>query len=89
MNVNDFEEPFGDKYPTGVWGEFKNEISSNISDVVVALASFHGDFTVMRYLLFHIYVQSSLANGSYCVQVNQSSLTAQDFSLTMVDILLF
>jgi hypothetical protein len=89
MNVNTFEEQFGDEYPTGVWGEFMEEISSNISDVVVALASFHGDLTVMRYLLFHIYVQSSLANGSYGVQVNQNSLHAQDFSLTMVDVLLF
>ncbi|EES15501.2 hypothetical protein SORBI_3008G003100, partial [Sorghum bicolor] len=37
------EEQFGDEYPTGVWGEFMEEISSNISDVVVALASFHGE----------------------------------------------
>lgn len=43
MNVNAFEEHFGDKYPNGVWGEFKKEISSNISDTVVALASFHGE----------------------------------------------
>lgn len=41
MNVDTFEEHFGDKYPTGVWGEFKKEICSNISDIVVALASFH------------------------------------------------
>uniref|UniRef100_K3XGP5 Uncharacterized protein n=1 Tax=Setaria italica TaxID=4555 RepID=K3XGP5_SETIT len=41
MNVDTFEEHFGDKYPTGVWGEFKKEIYSNISDRVVALASFH------------------------------------------------
>ena len=45
--------------------------------------------SVMRYLLFHIYVQLSLANGSYGVQVNQSSLHAQDFSLTMMDVRLF
>ena len=89
MSVDTFEEQFGDEYPTGVWGNFKKEISSNISDIVVALASFHGDFTVMRYLLFHIYVQLSLANGSYGVQVNQSSLHAQDFSLTMMDVRLF
>ncbi|AQK39767.1 hypothetical protein ZEAMMB73_Zm00001d023675 [Zea mays] len=43
MNVNAFEEHFGDKYPNGVWGEFKKEISSNISYTVVALASFHGE----------------------------------------------
>ncbi|XP_034596105.1 uncharacterized protein [Setaria viridis] len=41
MNVDTFEEYFGDKYPTGVWGEFKKEIYSNISDRVVAPASFH------------------------------------------------
>ena len=45
--------------------------------------------SVMRYLLFHIYVQLSLANGSYGVQVNQSSLHAQDFSSTMMDVRLF
>lgn len=89
MNVDTFEEHFGDKYPTGVWGEFKKEIYSNISDRVVALASFHGDFTVMRYLLFHIYVESSLANGSYGVQINQSSLHAREFSLTLMDVRLF
>uniref|UniRef100_A0A804RFE5 Uncharacterized protein n=1 Tax=Zea mays TaxID=4577 RepID=A0A804RFE5_MAIZE len=87
MNVNAFEEHFGDKYPNGVWGEFKKEISSNISYTVVALASFHGDFTLTRCLIFHIYVhQSSLANGSYGVQVNRSSLHAQDFSLTMMGV---
>lgn len=43
MSVDTFEEQFGDKYPDGVWGQFKKEISSNISDVVVALASFHGE----------------------------------------------
>jgi hypothetical protein len=86
MNVNAFEEHFGDKYPNGVCGEFKKEISSNISDTVVALASFHGDFTLTRCLIFHIYVQSSLANGSYGVHVNRSSLHAQDFSLTMMGV---
>jgi hypothetical protein len=50
MNVDTFEENFGDRYPTGVWGEFKEEICANISHIVVALASFHGDFTMLHYL---------------------------------------
>lgn len=35
MNVNTFEEQFGDKCPTCVLGEFKKEISSNIANIVV------------------------------------------------------
>lgn len=58
MKVNTSEAPFGDEYPNGIWGEFKNEVSSNIFDNVVALASFNGDFTVMHYLLFHISIES-------------------------------
>jgi hypothetical protein len=88
-SVNTFGEQFGDEYPTGVWGKFKKEVSSNISEIVVAVASFHGDFIVMRYLLFNIYAHLSLANGSYGVQVKKSSLHAQDFSLTMMDVRLF
>ena len=51
------EERFGDEYRTGVWSEFKEGVSSKIHDVVVALASFHGDFTVLCYLIFHICIQ--------------------------------
>lgn len=51
---NTFGVSFGDKYPSGVWGEFSKNVSSNIHDNVVALASFNGNFTVMTYLLFHI-----------------------------------
>ncbi|KXG23516.1 hypothetical protein SORBI_3008G105300 [Sorghum bicolor] len=42
-SVNTFGEQFGDEYPTGVWGKFKKEVSSNISEIVVAVASFHGE----------------------------------------------
>ena len=54
MNVNTFEEKFGDKYPTGVWGKFKKEISCHISDIVVALASFHGDFSDALFTISHL-----------------------------------
>nr|CAB3482966.1 unnamed protein product [Digitaria exilis] len=39
---NTFGVSFGDKYPSGVWGEFSKNVSSNIHDNVVALASFNG-----------------------------------------------
>ncbi|CAL5012441.1 unnamed protein product [Urochloa decumbens] len=42
MKVNTFGKPFGDEYPSGVWGELSNEVSSNILGNVVALASFNG-----------------------------------------------
>ncbi|RCV10594.1 hypothetical protein SETIT_2G122600v2 [Setaria italica] len=41
--VNTCEDPFGDLYPKGVWGEFKKRVSSEISRNVVALACFKGE----------------------------------------------
>ncbi|CAL5074660.1 unnamed protein product [Urochloa decumbens] len=41
--VNTCEDPFGDLYPKGVWGEFRKRVSSEISRNVVALASFKGE----------------------------------------------
>ncbi|KAL6853393.1 hypothetical protein ACP4OV_019422 [Aristida adscensionis] len=40
--VRTFEETFGDKYDEGTWSVFSETASSNISQSVVALASFYG-----------------------------------------------
>ncbi|CAM0147811.1 unnamed protein product [Urochloa decumbens] len=42
LDVNTFEETFGDIYPNGVWREFSRKVSSNIDRYIVALASFNG-----------------------------------------------
>lgn len=44
-----FEEPFGDIYGEGVWRGFSKTVTSNIHRIVVAFASFDGNFTVMCY----------------------------------------
>ncbi|CAO2195930.1 unnamed protein product [Urochloa humidicola] len=41
--VNTFEDTFGDIYSGGVWSEFCETASSNISQNVVSLASFYGE----------------------------------------------
>lgn len=83
--VNTCEDPFGDLYPKGVWGEFRKRVSSEISRNVVALASFKGDFAVMCYLLFHICVWSSFADDqNRGVQEKQGFLHALEFLLTMM-----
>ena len=54
--VNTFEETFGDVYDSGegVWSVLSKTVSRNLSRVVVSLASFNGNFTVMCCLLFRI-----------------------------------
>ncbi|CAL4945488.1 unnamed protein product [Urochloa decumbens] len=42
--VNTFEDTFGDIYGGGVWSELSETASSNMSQNVVSLASFYGNF---------------------------------------------
>ncbi|KAF8656975.1 hypothetical protein HU200_060428 [Digitaria exilis] len=43
IKVNTSKVYFGDEYPSGVWGEFKEGVALNILKNVVALASFTGE----------------------------------------------
>jgi hypothetical protein len=52
--VNSFEDQFGDTYGEGVSRKFGNK-ASILNHNVVALASFNGDFTTMRQLLFDLF----------------------------------
>jgi hypothetical protein len=54
VHVYTFEETFGDEYGDGVWNEPSERVSSDLSQNVVALASFYGNLTMTCYLLHHI-----------------------------------
>jgi hypothetical protein len=47
--VNTFEETFGDQHGSGkgVWSELGTEVSTNLCQTVVSLASFSGNCTVI------------------------------------------
>lgn len=51
--VNTFEDTFGGVWGEGVWRELGKN-ASDISRIVVALASFNGNFTPMCHLLVYI-----------------------------------
>ena len=51
--VNTFEDTFGDVWGEGVWRELGKN-ASDISRIVVALASFNGNFTPMWHLPVYI-----------------------------------
>ncbi|CAL5002140.1 unnamed protein product [Urochloa decumbens] len=71
MKASTFEETFGDAYPSGVWGEFRNGVPSNIRENVVALASFNGEskfFECTGFFIDHIDKCSTILTSASLVR---------------------
>uniref|UniRef100_M8B2R3 Uncharacterized protein n=1 Tax=Aegilops tauschii TaxID=37682 RepID=M8B2R3_AEGTA len=79
--VNTFEDTFGDVWGEGVWRELGKN-ASDISRIVVALASFNGNFTPMWHLPIKVLLPNKLVRKGniehYSLHYNVALVSVED-----------